>query len=193
MNPPTSSRRDFLATSSSSALGAWIAFNLSDIRAVAAYAARARAQRQAFETLRPDEARDLEAIAAQIFPSDETPGAREAGVIYFLDRALGTFSAGLLEPTRTGLADIRARARERRGAASFAELDDAAQVALLREIEQTPFFGGVRFLTIAGMFADPSHGGNRDTVGWQLLGMEMRSAFQPPFGYYDREYREAGR
>ncbi len=193
MTPPTSSRRDFLATSSSSALGAWIVFNLPNVQAVAAYAARARAQRRPFETLGPDEARDLEAMAAQIFPSDDTPGAREAGVIYFLDRALGTFSAGLLEPTRAGLADLSARVREKHGATPFADLDTAAQAALLREIEHTPFFGGVRFLTVAGMFADPSYGGNRGMSGWTLLGMEMRPAFQPPFGYYDREYLEASR
>src|SRR5437016_11109722 len=29
--------------------------------------------------------------ALPIFPSDETPGAHEAGVVYFIDRALTTF------------------------------------------------------------------------------------------------------
>jgi gluconate 2-dehydrogenase gamma chain len=190
MTPSPPSRRDFLATSSGSALGAWILFNLPDIQAVAAYAARARTRGQAFEVLRPDEARDLEAIAAQIFPSDDTPGAREAGVVYFMDRALGTFSSGLLEPIRTGLTELRGKVRERHGATPFADLDGAAQAALLRDVENTAFFGGVRFLTVAGMFADPSYRGNREWVGWKLLGMDMRPAFQPPFGYYDREYGE---
>lgn len=192
MESTTPSRRDFLATSGS-ALGAWMALALPDIQAVAAYAARARARQQPFEILAPDEARDLEAIAAQIFPNDGSPGAREAGVIYFIDRALGTFAAGQLEPLRSGLAEFRDTVREKHGARRFAELDATAQAALLRDAENTPFFGRVRFLTVAGMFADPTYRGNRDTVGWKLLGMEMRPAFQPPFGYYDREYGEPGR
>ena len=36
-----------------------------------------------------------ETTDAQIVPSDDTPGAREAGVIYFIDRALATFLARL--------------------------------------------------------------------------------------------------
>ena len=48
-------------------------------------------------------------MAAQIIPTDETPGAREAGVVYFVDRALTTFdvdqqplySAGLRELPQT--------------------------------------------------------------------------------------------
>ena len=29
------------------------------------------------------------------------------------------------------------------------------------------------------------YGGNRDRVGWKLIGFEDRMAYQPPFGYYD--------
>ena len=38
------------------------------------------------------EAADVEAVAAQIIPTDDTPGAREAGVVYFIDRALARSS-----------------------------------------------------------------------------------------------------
>jgi gluconate 2-dehydrogenase gamma chain len=34
------------------------------------------------------DAADVAAVTAQIIPSDDTPGAREAGVVYFIDRAL---------------------------------------------------------------------------------------------------------
>ena len=34
----------------------------------------------------------------------------------------------------------------------------------------------------------PAYGGNRDGVGWKLIGFEDRHVFQPPFGYYDRDY-----
>ena len=32
------------------------------------------------------------------------------------------------------------------------------------------FFDSLRNHTIEGMFSDPAHGGNRDLVGWKLLG-----------------------
>src|SRR5262245_60928028 len=38
---------------------------------------------------------DLEAVTAQIIPTDSTPGAREAGVVQFIDRALASFLAPL--------------------------------------------------------------------------------------------------
>jgi len=36
-----------------------------------------------------------------------------------------------------------------------------------------------------GFLASPAWGGNRDKVGWKLIGFEDAGAFQPPFGYYD--------
>ena len=50
----------------------------------------------------------------------------------------------------------------------------------------------VRYLTLAGMFSLPEHGGNRDQIGWRLLGFENRHAWQPPFGFYDADYAERG-
>ena len=50
------------------------------------------------------------------------------------------------------------------------------------------FFQTMRYLTLAGMFSHPNHGGNRDKLGWQLLGFEDRHSWQPPFGHYDAGY-----
>ena len=36
--------------------------------------------------------------------------------------------------------------------------------------------------------ASPEYGGNRDGVGWRMIGFVDEHAFQPPFGYYDRDY-----
>lgn len=38
------------------------------------------------------------------------------------------------------------------------------------EVTPASFFGTVRTDTIAGMFSDPSYGGNRNMVGWRLIG-----------------------
>ena len=58
----------------------------------------------------------------------------------------------------------------------------------MRTVEQTPFFERMRLLTLVGMFAMPKYGGNRDGIGWKLLGFQDQHIFQPPFGYYDRDY-----
>ena len=138
--------------------------------------------------LHADEAREIEAIAAQIIPADDTPGAREAGVIYFIDRALATFHQDKRPIYSTGLKDVQAkRAALFPGSQSIAALQPAAQIRLLQAIEKTDFFELVRTHTVLAFFGNPSYGGNRDQIGWKLIGFEDRFHFEPPFGYYDAE------
>jgi gluconate 2-dehydrogenase gamma chain len=188
------SRREFVSTAGSTLAVAWWAANLPGIRAAAAHAARAvRDGRLAFETLAPDDAADLAALAEQIFPSDPgSPGAREAGVIHFIDRALGSFAADQAGPVRGALAEINRLAAERHpDGGRFGALDAARQEALMPAVAALPAFTPVRTLVVWGMFANPSYGGNRDLVGWKLLGFDDRFAWQPPFGYYDRDAHDA--
>jgi gluconate 2-dehydrogenase gamma chain len=133
-------------------------------------------------------AAEIEAIAAQIIPTDDTPGAREAGVIYFIDRALGSFFKENQEAYRKGLAELQAkRAKMFPGSSSIASLEPQQQLALVKAIDGTPFLEVVRAHTMIGFFNSPDQGGNRDYIGWKLLGMEHQMAFQPPFGYYDAQ------
>jgi gluconate 2-dehydrogenase gamma chain len=135
------------------------------------------------------EAADIDAVTAQIVPTDDSPGAREAGVVYFFDRALASFYTQLASDYRAQLAAFQAAYRERHPAArSFAALTSDEQLNFLRGIDETPFFQTTRLLTLLGMFALPQYGGNRDGVGWTLIGFEDRHVFRPPFGYYDRDY-----
>ncbi len=63
---------------------------------------------------------------------------------------------------------------------SFAEFDVDAQDAYLRTLEEEErdlggvpsniFFQYLLDMTIEGFFADPIYGGNRDMVGWKLIG-----------------------
>lgn len=139
--------------------------------------------------LDPAEMADVEAITAQIIPTDTTPGAREVGVAQFIDRALGSFFAPLAPEFRAGFAEFRAGVRKRfPESAAFASLSHAQQVEWLQSIEHSPFFTLMRQLTVLGMFSSPSYGGNRDGLGWQLLGFRDEHVFLPPFGHYDREY-----
>jgi gluconate 2-dehydrogenase gamma chain len=132
---------------------------------------------------------DIEAVAAQIIPTDDSPGAREAGVVYFIDRALGTFFSQLASDYRAQLVTFQAGYRDRYPAArSFASLTSGQQIEFLKGIDKTPFFTTTHLLTLLGMFTLPDYGGNRNGIGWKLIGFEDTHAFYPPFGYYDRGY-----
>ena len=56
---------------------------------------------------------DVDAIAAQIIPTDATPGAREAGVALFIDRALATFFGRMAPDFRSQLAAFRLHCQAR--------------------------------------------------------------------------------
>ena len=87
------------------------------------------------------EAADVEAVAAQIVPTDDTPGAREAGVVYFIDRALATFLSRLAIDYRAQLTEFQAAFRgSHPGAASFAALPSAEQVDYLKTVDQDAVF-----------------------------------------------------
>ena len=131
----------------------------------------------------------MRAFAAQIIPSDDgAPGAEEAGAVHFVDRALGiplfAPSAPLI---RAGLVDLDARARAFGSRASFASAPAAEQIAIMRQIEQSPFFTAARTLVVIGTFADPLYGGNTRGVGWTMLGIDHRPTYAAPFGWYDAQ------
>ena len=93
-----------------------------------------------------------------------------------------------------GLAGFQARCRARiHEAASFAALTSERQIEFLHTVDTTPFFEQARLLTLCGMFSSPTYGGNRDGIGWKLMGFEDQHVFEPPFGYYDRGYPDEPR
>lgn len=190
----TSTRRDFVASGARLLGGGWAASSLPLLAALSACARDAAQRGEPLAFLSADEGRAMGAFAAQVLPSDDTPGAEEAGVLHFVDLALDRYFTVIREPVRQGLADLDGRARAMDpAAAGFADLAPERQAALMREVEETPFFGLARMLTVMGMFSDPSHGGNRDGAGWQVLGVEHRASYQPPFGHYDAEHaRQTG-
>jgi gluconate 2-dehydrogenase gamma chain len=125
------------------------------------------------------------AAASRILPSDESgPGAREAGVVIYIDRQLagpygrdedrylqGPFEEGMPEVGYQGSATRGEIYREGlKSLAGFDRLDPTEQDTKLKQIESSYFFAMLRQHTIEGMFCDPMHGGNVDMVGWQLIG-----------------------
>ena len=151
-----------------------------------------------------EEARTADAAVARLIPADENgPGAREAGVVVFLDRQLAGawghgdhfYAKGPFLPAtpqqgyqlaftpaemfRLGFAKLDENARKLRGA-PFADLTSEQQDELLAQAEQgkadfgtlpsATFFASLVDATMEGFFSDPIHGGNRDKIGWKLVG-----------------------
>jgi gluconate 2-dehydrogenase gamma chain len=183
-----SSRRSFLTGSAAGLGSAWIAANWSAILEAQEHAKRAAASGSPvkLEFFSPEQGAEVESVAAQIIPTDDTPGAREAGAVYFIDRALTTFDRERQAVYTQGLGDLQAKTRELfPSAAKFSGLNADQQIQVLKSIEKTPFFAQIRTHTITGFLANPEYRGNRDEIGWKLIGFEGKFHYQAPFGYYD--------
>ena len=186
-------RRAFLAAAGTMAGAGWLALNAPLLLAAGHEAAQRHAANASFEHLDAAEAAGLAALVDQVIPPDDLPGAAEAGVVHFIDRALGGFMADTAPMLKQGLADLDRRAAALPdGAQRFVGLTFGQQTTLLRDIEDGEFFETVIFLTHCGMFAMPHWGGNRDKAGWKLIGFDDRHAWQPPFGHYDAQAAAQG-
>jgi gluconate 2-dehydrogenase gamma chain len=187
------SRRSFLLQSLAGLGTAWLAAAWPEVLAAQEHAhhtmrAMAGGVPAKLEFLTPAQAADVEAITSLIIPTTDTPGAREAGVVYFVDRFLRTIAADQQKPFADALARVDAKRKELFPAsADFASLTAAQQTEILKAIEQTPEFSMLRALTTIGFLSNPEDGGNRDMIGWNLIGFDNAPTHTPPFGYYDAE------
>lgn len=198
---------------------------------------------QTFVVFTPHEAATVEAATARLLPGDASdPGAREAGVVYYIDHML-SYHEGFNEPTyrqgpyaqtysgssppsgggnvvwipadqiyrygyqniltprevyRIGIAGLD-RLAQGRYDADFVELTPEQQDTLIgrmaagqagrfdRNLTAESFFHNLRRHTAEGMFSDPQYGGNRDLVGYRLVGHPG-----PQRAYTPREFQTEG-
>ena len=192
MSTQGKSRRAFLVDSVSGLTGvsaAWLVSNYSGILEAEVYAQQAAAKWTATPRLgffTEEQAADIDAMASQIIPTDDTPGAHEARVIFFIDRALVTFLRDARPTYIQGMKDLQAKTKELfPNATKFSALNSAQQIQVMTAIEKSPFFNTVRNHTVIGFFASPIHGGNHNKIGWKLIKFDDSLDFKPPFGYYD--------
>ena len=206
------SRRRFLAGGARGLSALWISTHWPALLAAAEHARHA-AQAATFSKLAffsPEEAKEIDAISARIIPTGETPGAREAGIVYFIDRGLSTFAVDDQKTYREGLPELQGRVGEMfPGVTKFSALTPEQQDEVLHSFDETVgpgktakpaqrnfrprpgaqnFFETIRQHTIVGFLIDPDYGGNRDAAGWKVIGRDREHIFQPPFGYYDKDY-----
>jgi gluconate 2-dehydrogenase gamma chain len=196
-------RREFLVLSAAS-IGGVLVYSLD--RKVSRASADDHAIRIPLRFFTQDEALAVAALASRIFPSDDLgPGAREAGVVIYIDRQLagpygrdshrytqGPFEDGLSELGYQGSATPREIYRQGLGPLLGVDRRSAPeQDKTLHEIERTLFFELLRSHTIEGMFCDPMHGGNVDMIGWQLVGFP--GPRMSNYDEIDKHYGEAFR
>lgn len=188
MSPEELSRRLFLQSAGAIAGSSYLRILVPGVAAISQAACSASEANTAFVVLESDEARDFAAIAARILPTTDTPGATEAGVIHFIDQAFDAEMSGQLEFARGALAELNQALATAYGDKRLDELDEDAQDEFLKTHEETPFFDLMWTMTVFGFFAMPKYGGNREQVGWELVGFEgHHGPWQYPFGYYDAE------
>jgi gluconate 2-dehydrogenase gamma chain len=184
------SRRRFLKSSGVLTGASLLRIGTPALIAITESACSAKQEAAPFANLNVADAADLAAVAARIMPTTDTPGATEAGVIYFIDRALGAEMQGMLESLQAGLKDLNSRvANQHADTGRFAELDNGSQDELLKTIESGGFFDSLWMLTMTGFFAMSSYGGNKNHVAWDLIGFDgNHGAWEYPFGYYDAQH-----
>ncbi len=163
----------------------------------------------------------IEAATARIYPTDEDPGAKEAGVVRYIDHYLSGIEyvyaaadgSGFLKLSgkladawrmrigrlqtiyRQGIRNLDGLAQESFGR-DFKKLKPHQQDGILELMSEQPkpapvsltqtaplssalqgvgddgmgFFEALCLHTRQGMFCDPVYGGNKNRVGWDLVG-----------------------
>jgi len=182
MSETNESRRDFLKTA---VAGAGAVATATVAVAPPALAQNAPMQMDHGATLgaffNPEEAATISAFTERLMPgAPGKPGARDAGVLNYIDLALAGAYSDSQEFYRHGLTQLDAYSRKTHNAA-FTRLSATQQDEIITALEAgkadgfawptaREFFNTLRTHTMEGMFADPVYGGNKDFAGWRLVG-----------------------
>jgi Gluconate 2-dehydrogenase subunit 3 len=207
MNSLQPARREFLHLLTGSVGAAWFTANWPALVSAAQHAHEsAKAANPKLDVLTLEQAHELDAITSRLIPTDEAAGAHEAGVVYFIDRALKTFAKGSVTEYNQGLIEVQERtAKLFPGVKKFSAATPDQQDKILADLFADsskkdaarlldPTAGSSNFIetlrkhAIFGYLVDPEGGGNRDFSGWKAIDRDPAHEFSPPFGYYDKDY-----
>ena len=204
--PSSDSRRKFLK-------GSFVSISALTLAGQLPALTKARQEEEAKRFFAEPESSFLDLAVDRIIPPDERwPGAREAGVVEYIDRQMagpwgrgelvyrhgpyyeGTASQGYqfeytpAELFRRSISAINNHFASQ--GTSFDKLSGADKDAYLASLEKggidldgvdsAVFFDQLLGMTVQGFFADPVYGGNRDMVGWRMIGFPGAYA-----DYYD--------
>ncbi len=138
----------------------------------------------------PHQKATVEAATERIIPADRDPGAKQAGVVDYIEKALGGYEAEHAPLYLSGVRDLDRLAQEKFASDRFISLRPEQQDEILAHIEKqrSAFFSVLVEHTMQGFYGDPRHGGNRGGVSWKMIGFPGPShpnGYRPPFGWYD--------
>jgi gluconate 2-dehydrogenase gamma chain len=179
--PRRISRRGFLRQAGVVGAGAAAAGVIPSAALAAAGSSEKTEERAGLESLTAAESATLDAILARLIPTDANgPGATEAHVGVYIDRALGGPLSFYKSAYDDGLDQIDEYSSSR-FSAPFVQLAPAQQDAILTSMQSgkaagfgadggSSFFSTVLQHAQQGMFGDPFWGGNANFVGWDLIG-----------------------
>ncbi len=142
------------------------------------------------------EASLVDAITEQIIPTDEWPGAKDAGVINYIDKQLLGPYIRHQGKYRSGLAAVQASCNQLYGkkfealswddqtgflkkmeAGKLADLEtgdkaNSPENKIWKEISDKTFFGLIRDHSMQGFYGSPRHGGNKNYVSYKMIGLD---------------------
>ncbi|HEX9147387.1 MAG TPA: gluconate 2-dehydrogenase subunit 3 family protein, partial [Candidatus Binatia bacterium] len=120
----------------------------------------------------PHQRETIEAATDRIIPADRDPGARETGVVDYIEKTLATYEAEHAPLYSAGVQELDRLAREKFTAEQFISLRPEQQDEILAHLEKqrSPFFSILIEHTMQGFYGDPRHGGNRDGMSWKMIG-----------------------
>ena len=110
MKNSVSGRRRFLVESGKLVGGGWLALNAPMLLAAGHHATEQQAAHGAWVNISDEEAAGFAAVVDQIIPPDESPGASDAGAVYFIDNVLGGFMADAEGLLKKGLEELDRKA-----------------------------------------------------------------------------------
>src|SRR3972149_2668678 len=115
----------------------------------------------------------IQAATARIIPTDHDPGALEASVTDYIERTLSNYAKHAAKLYFDGVSELDRLAREKVGAEAFIALAAEDQDEILRSLEQgaSPFFAVLLEHTMEGFYGDPRHGGDKNRVAGERIGV----------------------
>ena len=138
-----------------------------------------------WQYLTEEEARLVIAMSSRIIPTDDAPGAVEAGVVHYIDQQLVSHYRRWTLVYREGLKGVQKLSMAVHSKV-FQDLKPEQMDALMEQIENetvptelnpgkqvTRFFNLFVDHCMQGFYGDPRHGGNHDWVSYQMLDLRV--------------------
>ena len=124
------------------------------------------------------------ALAEQIIPRDDFPGATDLGVINYIENWLTIYYPERLPFYHDGILALQESSNKLCGK-NFQELDASVQVEIMKKMEtyklpseywktvsQGEFFNEILDRTMQGFYGNPRHGGNKDFASYKMMNLD---------------------